>query len=126
MHANNDPLGVRSVPFPDQMRREDHLKSTSLPDRLSSSGRIVIVDSFQEVSSRTGGSVRKSRLVWHSSHKIRGSNQRDAVPGLGLRAAIEHRAMGFNRRKMEDQRREAAEKKAGALLMPKCLKMPSA
>jgi hypothetical protein len=29
------------------------------------------------------------------------------------RAAIEHRVMGFNRRKMEDQRREAAEKKAG-------------
>ena len=27
-------------------------------------------------------------------------------------AAIEHRAMGFNRRKMEDERRRAAEKEA--------------
>jgi hypothetical protein len=27
-------------------------------------------------------------------------------------AAIEHRAMGFNRRKIEDQRRQAAEKEA--------------
>jgi hypothetical protein len=40
-------------------------------------------------------------------------------------AAIEHRAMGFNRRKMEDQRRDAAEKKPrpGARPMPKCLRM---
>ena len=31
------------------------------------------------------------------------------------RAAIEHRTMGFNRRKMEDRRREAAEKEAASL-----------
>jgi hypothetical protein len=44
MHANNDPLGVRSAyPFPGQMRREGHLKSAGLPDRLSSSGRVAIV-----------------------------------------------------------------------------------
>ena len=30
------------------------------------------------------------------------------------RATIEHRAMGFNRRKMEDGRREAAEKEAAS------------
>jgi hypothetical protein len=37
-------------------------------------------------------------------------------------------AMGFNRRKMEDQRRDAAEKEAASrrVTMPKCLKMPSA
>jgi len=37
--------------------------------------------------------------------------------------------MGFNRRKLEDQRREAAEKEAAnrrARPMPKSLKMPSA
>ena len=37
------PLASDLLPFPGQMRREDHLKSTSLPDRLSSFGRIVIV-----------------------------------------------------------------------------------
>jgi hypothetical protein len=37
------PLASDLLPFPDQMRREDHLKSASLPDRLSSSGRAVIV-----------------------------------------------------------------------------------
>jgi hypothetical protein len=31
--------------------------------------------------------------------------------------------MGFNRRKMEDQRRTAAEKEAAA--RPKCLRMPN-
>jgi hypothetical protein len=36
--------------------------------------------------------------------------------------------MGFNRRKMEDQRRQIAEKEAttGARPTPNCLKMPSA
>jgi hypothetical protein len=36
--------------------------------------------------------------------------------------------MGFNRRKLEDQRREAAERKrqTGARPMPKCWRMPSA
>jgi hypothetical protein len=37
------PLASDLLPFPGQMRREGHLKSASLPDRLSSSGRIVIV-----------------------------------------------------------------------------------
>ena len=37
------PLASDLLPFPGQMRREDHLKSASLPDRLSSSGRAVIV-----------------------------------------------------------------------------------
>jgi hypothetical protein len=34
------------------------------------------------------------------------------VPLDGLGGAIDHSAMGFNRRKLEDQRREAAEKEA--------------
>jgi len=73
------PLASDLLPFPGQMRREDHLKSASLPDRLSSSGRAIIVDYFSEVSSRTSGSARKSHFVWHSSHRMRGSNQRDAA-----------------------------------------------
>jgi hypothetical protein len=47
------PLASDLLPFPDQMRREDHLKSASLPGRLSSSGRALIVDSFIEVSRGT-------------------------------------------------------------------------
>src|SRR5262249_24407445 len=43
MHANDDSLGVRSASVSGQMRREDHLKSASLPDRLSSSGRFTIL-----------------------------------------------------------------------------------
>jgi hypothetical protein len=42
MHANNDSLGVRSAPFPAQIGGKTFLKS-SLPDRLSSSGRITIL-----------------------------------------------------------------------------------
>src|SRR5262249_19568590 len=38
------PLASDLLPFPDQMRREGHLKSIGLPDRLSSSGRITILD----------------------------------------------------------------------------------
>ena len=37
------PLASDLLPFPAQMRREGHLKSASLPDRLSSSGRITIL-----------------------------------------------------------------------------------
>ena len=37
------PLASDLIPFPGQMRREGHLKYTSLPDRLSSSGRAAIV-----------------------------------------------------------------------------------
>ena len=37
------PLASDLLPFPVQMRREDLLKLASLPDRLSSSGRNVIV-----------------------------------------------------------------------------------
>src|SRR5215469_4002038 len=37
------PLASDLLPFPGQMRREDHLKSASLPDRLSSSGSVEIV-----------------------------------------------------------------------------------
>jgi hypothetical protein len=44
MHANNDSLGVRSAyRFREQMRREGLMEYASLPDRLSSFGRIVIV-----------------------------------------------------------------------------------
>ena len=43
MHANNDPLGVRSAyPFPGQMRREGPLEFASRQTG-SSLGRIVIV-----------------------------------------------------------------------------------
>jgi hypothetical protein len=38
------PIGASDLlPFPGQIRREGHLKSASLPDRLSSSGRITIL-----------------------------------------------------------------------------------
>jgi len=37
------PLASDLIPFPGQMRREGHLESTSLPDRLSSSSRITIL-----------------------------------------------------------------------------------
>ena len=37
------PLASNLLPFPGQIRREGHLKSASLPDRLSSSGRITIL-----------------------------------------------------------------------------------
>ena len=37
------PLASDLLPFSGQMRREDHLKSASLPDRLSSSGSVEIV-----------------------------------------------------------------------------------
>jgi hypothetical protein len=37
------PLASDLLPFPGQMRREGHLKSAGLPDRLSSSGRITIL-----------------------------------------------------------------------------------
>jgi hypothetical protein len=37
------PLASDLLPFPGQMRREDHLKSVSLPDQLSSSRRITIL-----------------------------------------------------------------------------------
>src|SRR5690242_5239840 len=37
------PLASDLLPFPGQMRREDHLKSASLPDRLSSFGRFTIL-----------------------------------------------------------------------------------
>src|SRR5689334_7075918 len=47
------PLASDLLPFPDQMRREGHLKSASLPGRLSSSGRMAIVDSFIELSRGT-------------------------------------------------------------------------
>ena len=40
------PLASDLLPFPDQMRREGHLKSAGPPDRLSSSGRIAIVDTI--------------------------------------------------------------------------------
>ena len=44
MHANNDSLGVRSAyRFREQMRREGLMEYASLPDQLSSSGRVVIV-----------------------------------------------------------------------------------
>jgi hypothetical protein len=75
MHANNDPLGVRSAPFPGQMRREGHLKSASLPGRLSSSGRALIVDSFIEVSRGTkrvscGFHVDNLRFTTESGHQF--------------------------------------------------------
>jgi hypothetical protein len=47
------PLASDLLPFPGQMRREDHLKSARLPDRLSSSGRAMIVDYFSEGLYRT-------------------------------------------------------------------------
>src|SRR6516225_9906920 len=47
------PISSDLLPFPGQMRREGHLKSASLPGRLSSSGRALIVDSFIEVSRGT-------------------------------------------------------------------------
>jgi hypothetical protein len=46
MNANNDPLASDLLPFPDQMRREGHLKFAGPPDRLSSSGRTTIVDTI--------------------------------------------------------------------------------
>ncbi len=36
------PLASDLLPFPDQMRREGHLKSASPPDRLSSSDRTLL------------------------------------------------------------------------------------
>ena len=62
------PLASDLLPFPGQIRREGHLKSVSLPDRLSSSDRIAILVYFSEVSSRATSSVNKSSLVWQSSH----------------------------------------------------------
>ena len=54
------PLASALLPFPGQMRREDHLKSASLPDRLSSSGRITILcSSSREVSRGDGRPVDK-------------------------------------------------------------------
>jgi hypothetical protein len=45
MHANNDSLGIRSAcRFREQMRWEGLVEYASLPDRLSSFGRILIVD----------------------------------------------------------------------------------
>src|ERR1700746_393439 len=43
MHANDDSLGVRSASVSGSFRREDHLKSARLPDRLSSSSHITIL-----------------------------------------------------------------------------------
>ena len=61
MHANDDSLGVRSA----SVSGSD---AEGLPDRLSSSGRAMIVDYFSEVSSRASGSMRKSHFVWQSRH----------------------------------------------------------
>ena len=76
------PLASDLLPFPGQMRREDHLKSARLPDRLSSSGRAMIVDYFSEVSSRASGSMRKSHFVWQSRHSK--PSERDAVMLLSV------------------------------------------
>jgi|SRR6516164_4118883 len=55
------PLASDLLPFPGQMRREDLLKSASLPDQLSSSGRIVILDSIsQNCPELLGGVVDKT------------------------------------------------------------------
>jgi hypothetical protein len=55
------PLASDLLPFPGQMRREDLLKSASLPDQLSSSGRIVILDSIsQNCPELLGGAVDKT------------------------------------------------------------------
>jgi hypothetical protein len=61
------------LPFPGQMRREGHLKSASLPGRLSSSGRALIVDPFTEVSRGTktvscGFHVDNLRFISESGH----------------------------------------------------------
>ena len=46
------PLASDLLPFPDQMRREGHLKSASLPDQLSSFGRITILGTTLEAVER--------------------------------------------------------------------------
>ena len=65
MHTNDDSPGVRSTPFPDQMRREGHLKSASLPNRLSSFGRSAIVGTV----SRRCPEARKSSM-WIRSPRV--------------------------------------------------------
>jgi hypothetical protein len=42
------PLASDLFPFPVQMRGEDHVKSASLPGRLSSSGRAVFVGTISQ------------------------------------------------------------------------------
>jgi hypothetical protein len=69
------PLASDLLPFPGQMRREGHLKSASLPGRLSSSGRALIVDSFIEVSRGTKGvscgfHVDNLRFATETGHQL--------------------------------------------------------
>src|SRR5262249_39586126 len=59
------PLASDLLPFPGQMRREDHLKSASLPNRLSSSGRSAIVGTI----SRKCPAARKSSM-WIRSPRV--------------------------------------------------------
>src|SRR5205809_7637249 len=72
------PLASDLLPFPGQMRREDHLKSASLPDRLSSSGRITILCS----SSRKCPEVivvPVDKIAWRCRRVTRRARQRSAL-----------------------------------------------
>src|SRR6516164_9363721 len=69
------PLASDLLPFPGQMRREGHLNSASLPDRLSSSGRAVILDSIsQNCPELLSGSVDKT--VWRGKQTTESTQQR--------------------------------------------------
>ena len=57
------PLASDLLPFPGQMRREGHLKSASLPDRLSSSGRIMILGTTLR-SCREVKAVPVDKIAW--------------------------------------------------------------
>ena len=57
------PLASDLLPFPGQMRREGHLKSASLPVRLSSSGRIMILGTTLR-SCREVIAVAVDKIAW--------------------------------------------------------------
>jgi hypothetical protein len=57
------PLASDLLPFPDQMRREGHLKSAGPPDRLSSSGRITILGTTLR-SCREVIAVPVDKIAW--------------------------------------------------------------
>jgi len=57
------PLASDLLPFPGQMRREDLLKSASLPDQLSSSGRITILSTTLR-SCREVIAVPVDKIAW--------------------------------------------------------------
>jgi hypothetical protein len=97
MHANNViPLASDLLPFPGQMRREDHVKSASLPDRLSSSGRSVILGTVSQKcpAALTALWIRSPRVVADQQDEFCGVYPR--AQKLGPRSGRMYAGHGFN------------------------------